>query len=537
MVSGADDVLDTAIAWLRQGMTVAVATVVRTWGSAPCPAGSQLVVNDACGFEGSVSGGCVEAATVEAALEVGASRRPRRLEFGVTDTEAWRVGLACGGHIEILVEALQGELELLERLRDDRKSRRAAVLATELTTGRHALIHPAEETPVEPALLEAAREAARRDASTLATVSGIEWFLHVRNPAPRMFVVGAVHVAQVLAPLAAGAGFEVVVLDPREAFATPARFPGITLSREWPDAGLRRLAPAARDAVIALTHDPKLDDPALTVALESDAFYVGALGSRRTQRARLARLATQGVPTSALARVHGPVGLDIGGRTPAEIATSILAGVIRALRKPRRRARVAAIVLAAGRSSRMGSVNKLTAELHGAPLVNRTVDAALASRAEPVIVVTGHAEEDVRRALAGRPIVFVHNPDHAHGLSTTLRAGLSALGTGFHGAVICLADMPGVNASHIDALVDGFEASGEKQVVVPVHAGRRGNPVLWPAECFDELARLTGDVGGRSLLDALGDRVQTVPVSDDGVLIDIDTEAELTAAAARALAR
>lgn len=537
MLPGADDVLDRAISWLRQGMSIAIATVVRTWGSAPRPAGSQLVVNDAGAFEGSVSGGCVEAATVQAALQVSSSRRPRRLEFGVTDSEAWQVGLACGGHIEILLEAFQGELELLERLRDDRQSRRTTVLATEIATGRHVLVHPAEEASIEPALLEAAREAAHRDASTLATPSGSEWFLLVRNPSPRMLLVGAVHVAQALAPLAAAAGFEVVVIDPREAFATTARFPGITLRREWPDAALSMLAPDARTAVITLTHDPKLDDPALAAALESGAFYVGALGSRRTHRARLERLATRGVPASALARIHGPVGLDIGAKTAAEIANSILAGVIQALRHPRRPVHVAAVVLAAGRSSRMGAANKLTAELHGTPLVSRAVDAALASRAAPVVVVTGHAAEDVRRALADRPIVFIHNPDHARGLSTSLRAGLASLGTGFEGAMICLGDMPLLHAGHLDAVIEAFEASGKKQVIVPVHAGRSGNPVLWPADCFDELARLTGDVGGRSLLDALGDRVRTVPISDDGVLVDVDTEAELAALTARDLPR
>ena len=185
----------------------------------------------------------------------------------------------------------------------------------------------------------------------------------------------------------------------------------------------------------------------------------------------------------------------------------------------------------------MGAANKLTAELHGAPLVSLAADAALASRAEPVLVVTGHAENDVRRALADRPLVFVHNPDHARGLSTSLRVGLSALGTGFDGALICLGDMPRVHAGHIDAVIEAFEASSEAPIIVPVHAGRRGNPVLWPADCFDELARLTGDVGGRSLLDSLADRVRTVPVSDDGVLFDVDTEAELAAVAARDLSR
>lgn len=311
---GPGDILDQAIDWLRTGRSVAVATVIKSRGSTPCPIGSQLAVNDQGAFVGSVSGGCVEATTIRTALDVIASGKSCRVEFGAVDTEGLDVGLACGGRIEIMLQSLQQDVALLEQLRRHRDNRHSAVLATEIATGRQMVVALAGDDRSEgadPGLYNAARRAAEEDRSTLLMHDGAEWFLLVRNPSPRLIIVGAVHIAQALAPMAALNGFDVVVIDPREPFATQARFAEVALTTNWPDAALRELAPDARTAVVTLTHDAKIDDVALAVALASAAFYIGALGSQRTHRARLGRLAERGFRGDELARIHGPVGLDI----------------------------------------------------------------------------------------------------------------------------------------------------------------------------------------------------------------------------------
>jgi xanthine dehydrogenase accessory factor len=226
--------------------------------------------------------------------------------------------------------------DTLERLLAERAAKRTVVVATNLASGEQRLLHPfepADDGGVDPALRAAAYAAAVADESARCEVAGDEIFLRVYNPPLRLIVVGAVHIAQALCPMAALAGFAVTVVDPRTAFATQERFPGVALATEWPDRALASLALEHRTAVVTLTHDPKLDEPALAAALRSPAFYVGALGSTRTQAARLARLRGLGFDDAALARIHGPVGLDIGARSTAEIAVSILAQIIERLRR------------------------------------------------------------------------------------------------------------------------------------------------------------------------------------------------------------
>jgi xanthine dehydrogenase accessory factor len=226
---------------------------------------------------------------------------------------------------------------LLDELLAARHAARPAVLVTELGSGAQQLLFPLEPAPpsVDPALWAAAGQALTADRSTtLATTiePGGTRFLHVFNPPLRLYVVGAVHIAQGLAPMAALAGFEVVVIDPRRAFATTERFPQVELVPEWPEPALAARPIGRRTAVVTLTHDPKLDDPALAAALRSPAFYIGALGSKKTHAARLERLRAAGFSDGELARIQGPAGLDIGARSTGEIAVSILAGVIAALR-------------------------------------------------------------------------------------------------------------------------------------------------------------------------------------------------------------
>ncbi len=293
------EILERAVAWSRAGQRVALATVVETWGSSPRPPGSQLAVSERGEMAGSVSGGCVESAVVHEATEVLRSGTPRTLEYGVTAGRAWEVGLPCGGRIRVHVEPAAPEH--LQR--------------------------------VVSAL--AARERVER----MLDLGGGERVRLVLEPPVRLVIVGAVHLAQPLVRMARVAGYDVVVVDPRTAFATAERFPEATLDPRWPADAVRDLRLDARTALVALSHDRRFDDPALEAALRSEAFYVGALGSRRTQAARRDRLRALGIDEAALARIHAPIGLDIGARSSAEIAISIVAEIVAALRAPRTPAR------------------------------------------------------------------------------------------------------------------------------------------------------------------------------------------------------
>lgn len=325
-MSAADPkLIATAIDWLAEGRGVAVATVIQTWGSAPQPVGSQLLIDSDGNFLGSVSGGCVEAEIVAQAAEVIESGMPRNLKFGVEDETAWKVGLACGGSIRVFVEPFAPQNSpdgALQRLIRDVAARRGVALITNLDTGAARLA--TAPTDVEQALAPALAEAFRADRSTPVASEDGELFINVFNPTLRLIVVGAVHIAQQLVPMARALGHDVVILDPRSAFASEQRFASTEIVRAWPEDALPRIGLDARTALIALTHDPKIDDPALIAALASDAFYVGALGSRRTHVVRVERLLQAGVPKSAIERIHAPIGLDIGAQGAAEIALSIV---------------------------------------------------------------------------------------------------------------------------------------------------------------------------------------------------------------------
>ncbi len=223
--------------------------------------------------------------------------------------------------------------EVLDLVLADLRSKRPAVLATWLESGRSVVLHPFDEAePGDAALREAARLAAQADRSGPVETAEGRVLLRVFNPPVRLVIVGAVHVAQALAPMARLCGHEVVVIDPRRAFATGDRFPGVRLVVAWPDEALAQDPLDRRSALVALTHDPRIDDPALAAALRSEAFYVGALGSRKTAAARRERLAALGLDAAALDRIHGPVGLDIGARTPGEIAVAVLGQLVASLR-------------------------------------------------------------------------------------------------------------------------------------------------------------------------------------------------------------
>lgn len=226
--------------------------------------------------------------------------------------------------------------ELLQALNEARADKRRVCLVRYLENGTEALIVDGRTRMghVPDDVAEAVATATRRDQSMAVDSHVGRAFIQIFNPALRLIVIGAVHIAQALAPMASLAGYHVTVVDPRRAFATDSRFPDVAMNGEWPDEAMTELAPDRRTAVVALTHDPKLDDPALDVALRSEAFYIAALGSRRTHAGRLERLRALGHEPATLARIHGPAGLDIGAVSPAEIAISVMAEMTQALRVP-----------------------------------------------------------------------------------------------------------------------------------------------------------------------------------------------------------
>ena len=321
-----DRILDAALTWHR-GSGAAIATVLQTWGSAPRPAGSQLAIGVKGEINGSVSGGCVEGAVVAEAMDCLESGNPLVLDFGVSDEDAFAVGLACGGKIQVLVEPVGGVsglpehmlVELLDRI----EAKRPTVMLTNVNTWERLLASERSgETPVA---------VGDRLASDKCGFEG-DWFVNVFNPPLRMIVVGGVHIAQPLLEMAGLAGYDTVLIDPREAFASNLRFPDIPIIHDWPDEAVEAQKPDRRTAVVTLSHDPKIDDPAIQATLCTNAFYIGCLGSTRTHAKRVARLEQGGVCAEDIARIHAPIGMDIGARSPAEIAVSIMAEITLRLR-------------------------------------------------------------------------------------------------------------------------------------------------------------------------------------------------------------
>ncbi len=309
-------VLRDALDWHQGGHAVMLVTVVQTWGSAPRPPGALLALRDDGVISGSVSGGCVEddliartQAAFQAQRTTAEAARPALITYGISQEEAARFGLPCGGTLRLLQEPLQDDawlVELLQRTADQQLVQRTLTLATGAVQ-----------------LASAQRgQALQFDGVTLSTVFGPGW---------RLLLIGAGQLSQAVARIALLLDFEVLVCDPREEYAATlmAAVPGVQRVVGMPDDAVRELRPDAHTAIVALTHDPKLDDMALLEALHSSAFYVGALGSRRNQQTRKQRLAEHfDVSAEALARLHGPVGLALGGRTPAEIAVSIVAEIV-----------------------------------------------------------------------------------------------------------------------------------------------------------------------------------------------------------------
>lgn len=302
---------------------MALATVAATWGSAPVPVGGQLVVAPDERFEGSVSGGCVEAAVIVEAANLLAEDRPRLLTFGVSDEMAWQAGLPCGGTIQILLESLRADRDAayLDALISVQQTRKPLLVLTDLATGARRF-GASLDLPAELAEI-----AARGQSRIVETPSG-DAFLQTLPPPLRLVIIGATHIAQHLTAIATATGCQVIIVDPRQGFSNPDRFGETRLVAEWPEAALAPMKLGPRTAVIALSHVLEIDDEAICAALPSGCLYIGALGSKRTHAKRLERLKQKGFSDEALGRIHAPIGLPIGAVGPAEIAISILAEII-----------------------------------------------------------------------------------------------------------------------------------------------------------------------------------------------------------------
>lgn len=319
-------IMEELRSWLDAGESIALANVVDSQGSSPRPLGSRMAVTASGRMVGSVSGGCVEGDVFRAAQDVLVSGAPQRLRYGVVDEEGWQVGLACGGAIEVFVEPWQeAHRHLLNALTEDD----AVAFATRLDGSGHALAWSDGRAWGDPTLARMLAELFPGPAAELRHLPEADVFLELFARPATLTIVGAVHIAIPLVSLAQVLGFHTRVIDARAAFATRDRFPDVDeLTVAWPQGAMPPRYLRLCDAVVVLTHDPKFDIPALEIALSSPVGYVGLLGSPSTQAKRQQALKERGYSPEDVARVHGPVGLDLGGRRPAEIALAILAQII-----------------------------------------------------------------------------------------------------------------------------------------------------------------------------------------------------------------
>lgn len=320
--------------WWAKGEEVAVATVIRVFGSAPRPVGARMIVSSGGRMAGSVSGGCVETTVFEEMIDVLEGGPPRTIRFGITEDMIWDVGLACGGTIDVLVQRLDRELVLsLKRQVAQGNPTALATVVSGQEIGQSAVITAdgvvagqSEERMVSLA------QQLLADHSTAAVheiAPGMEVYIEPFLPPPVLVIVGGVHVAIPLTRFAKELGFRTIVVDPRAKFANRERFPEADeILVEWPDEALAHLKIDESTYLVLLTHDPKIDEPTLAAALKTPARYIGAIGSRKTHAERYERMAKWGVTAEQLRRVHAPIGLDLGGRTPEETALSIIAEVV-----------------------------------------------------------------------------------------------------------------------------------------------------------------------------------------------------------------
>ena len=339
------DILPDLNKWVDSDEQIALATVIQTWGSSPRRVGAKMALTPEGKITGSVSGGCVEGAVFETGVEVLKSGEPELLHFGVADETAWEVGLACGGQIDVFVEPL--DRALFDTWRAELLADRPHAVATVIRgpgrlLGRQVLVsedklaagaqgNGFDEVILEKTRLAMAEGRSQRFEIPLESEDSVELFVEVVSAPPTLVIVGGVHIAVALTSIAKALGYHTVVVDPRRSFGSSERFPHVDqLFQAWPQEAFEQINLTHQTALAMLTHDPKIDDPALQIAFNSPAFYIGALGSQNTQRKRRQRLLDSGCTEDQLGRLHGPIGLDIGAETPEEIALAVMAEVVAA---------------------------------------------------------------------------------------------------------------------------------------------------------------------------------------------------------------
>ncbi|MEL6534368.1 MAG: XdhC family protein [Bacteroidota bacterium] len=334
------DILPQIRERLQQSQELAMATVVRTWRSAPRPVGSALVVNGEGDMIGSVSGGCVEKSVVNRALKVLGGGASELVHYGVSNDDAWEVGLSCGGKVDVFIERFlgsgsEGEQDLWQQLDQDIANNRGVVLAREVGSGerRFALVYADGTTAGDlPSTVktEAIKALEARESQILDGAEG-QWFLQAFPEKPQMLLIGSAHITSELIHLASLYGFATHVIDPRDTFATKTDYPTEpdSLTVAWPQEVLPGLALNANTYAVILSHDPKIDDEALKILLREPVGYIGALGSKKTHAKRVARLTEAGFSDEELARIYAPIGLPINARLPQEIALSVMAEIIK----------------------------------------------------------------------------------------------------------------------------------------------------------------------------------------------------------------
>jgi len=313
-MSEIDDILTPMSVWLKENRKVSLATVISTWGSSPRPVGGQMAIDSNGEIIGSVSGGCIEGAVITEGINSINDGKTRVKDYGISNNMAWEVGLACGGELKVLIQPLDIQDKIVFSIVNSIKNREAVKLRIDCSNGLRIIDNTITN---QTSLYDKEKNE----------------FIHIIDPKPRLFVVGAVHIAQALISLAAITDFEIILIDPREHFATEKRFPNCKILTEWPDIALSRFNLDKSTHLVTLTHDPKIDDPALIYSLKKNIGYIGSLGSKKTHQKRCERLTSLGFSDNDINKIHAPIGLDLKGKTPAEIAVSIIAEIISFRRK------------------------------------------------------------------------------------------------------------------------------------------------------------------------------------------------------------
>ena len=533
-----DDVRPALKGVVEAGAPAILVTLFAADGGSPRGVGTQMLFGPEQ-VTGYLSGGCVEADVALHAQAVLASGEPRRLVYGQGGPADVR--LPCGGRIEALVERIAAGDPAARRLIELMRARRPALW---LTDGAfHACLAPGEDAANLPKPLRAALRLAEQGGVCGAEAEPFAMFRRY-DPVGRLVVFGSDPPALAMAALGAQVGLDAALVRPKGP-TSPPPLKDVRYLRSRPAESLAETGLDPWTYVCVATHDMDVDEEALVATLNSGAGYAGVLGSKRRLGERLARLRARGLSDAQIGRLHAPIGLALAGKSPWEIAISVIGEIVQVLRA-REQAQgwpaapagpdLHAVVLAAGQGARFGGA-KLLATWRGAPILHGALAAAFSAPVRTVTLVTGaHAEAVEACALAfaaGRPdgarLRIVHAQGHAEGLSASLRAGVESLPAEARGMLLFLGDMPGVPASLAQPLADALAAGA--LAAAPRRAGRRGHPVAISRALFPQLLKLEGDRGAAGVLAGLGGRMTLIDTDDAGVVLDIDEPSDLATTA------